>query len=229
MAPPSGGRPVRTRVVAHPCATGAIPPGHDVLGRRRVRCFDRRAGHRFACSERMVAATRFLQGHSLLATRAWGSCVRCLCRLRRVGCVVAAAGRGRGFALPRGLWWGWRAEEQEQERERGLRTGTPRPGYRVHRSNGRPVRTRGRGTSLCHLPPIPGTRRPSKTAGGVSSFDLRKRHSAEARTAQPEADPLHAVVSCFNCCHRTCLLGCASRAGVCSQAQPAAGHAGRPP
>ena len=40
-AHPSTGRPVRTRVVAHPCATCTLPPGHDVLGRLTGRSFDR--------------------------------------------------------------------------------------------------------------------------------------------------------------------------------------------
>lgn len=38
-AHPSGRHPVFTRVVAHPCATCAPPPGHGVLGRRPGRSF----------------------------------------------------------------------------------------------------------------------------------------------------------------------------------------------
>ena len=42
MAHPSGRHPVFTRVVAHPCATWAIFPGHGVLGELQGRGFDQR-------------------------------------------------------------------------------------------------------------------------------------------------------------------------------------------
>ena len=41
-AHPSGRHPVFTRVVAHPCATWAIFPGHGVLGELQGRGFDQR-------------------------------------------------------------------------------------------------------------------------------------------------------------------------------------------
>ena len=58
-AHPSGRHPVFTRVVAHPCATCAPPPGHGVLGRRQGRSFvtPERKDHAAAWIDMSGAAT----------------------------------------------------------------------------------------------------------------------------------------------------------------------------
>jgi hypothetical protein len=63
-----------------------------------------------------------------------------------------------------------------------LRKGPSCPGNAVHRSGGHPVRTRGRGTSMCHLHRIPGARRPLRSLEAWTPATVRPERELQTPT-----------------------------------------------